>query len=55
VIAPREEKVLVFRQFREVTAPLESFLGSIFGRPGLMLHGETAVKNRRELVRRFPR
>ena len=53
VIAARQEKVLVFTQFREVTAPLASFLGSIFGRPGLVLHGETAVKSRKELVRRF--
>jgi non-specific serine/threonine protein kinase len=53
VIAAKQEKVLVFTQFREVTAPLESFLGSIFGRPGLVLHGETAVKSRKELVRRF--
>jgi len=40
VIAARQEKVLVFTQFREVTAPLASF-GSIFGRPGLVLNGET--------------
>ncbi len=53
VIAARQEKVLVFTQFREVTAPLESFLGSIFGRPGLVLHGDTAVKVRKDLVRRF--
>ncbi len=53
VIAARQEKVLVFTQFREVAAPLASFLGSIFGRPGLVLHGETVVKNRKDLVRRF--
>jgi superfamily II DNA or RNA helicase len=53
VIAARQEKVLVFTQFREVTAPLASFLGSIFGRPGLVLHGETPVKSRNDLVRRF--
>jgi non-specific serine/threonine protein kinase len=53
VIAAKQEKALVFTQFREVTAPLASFLGSIFGRPGLVLHGETAVKDRKELVRRF--
>ena len=53
VIAARQEKVLVFTQFREVTAPLAAFLGSVFGRPGLVLHGETAVKQRQELVRRF--
>ncbi len=53
VIAAKQEKVLVFTQFREVTAPLADFLGSIFGRPGLVLHGETKVKKRAELVRRF--
>jgi SNF2 family DNA or RNA helicase len=53
VIAARQEKVLVFTQFREVTAPLESFLGSLFGRPGLVLHGETPVKKRQALVRQF--
>jgi non-specific serine/threonine protein kinase len=53
VIAARQEKVLVFTQFREVTAPLAAFLGSIFLRPGLVLHGETPVKSRKDLVRRF--
>ncbi len=53
VVAARQEKMLVFTQFREVTAPLEAFLGSVFQRPGLVLHGETAVKNRQGLVRRF--
>jgi len=53
VIAARQEKVLIFTQFREVTAPLAAFLGSIFGRPGLVLHGETPVKSRKDLVRRF--
>ncbi len=53
VIAAKQEKVLVFTQFREVTAPLVAFLGSVFGRPGLVLHGETQVKHRQELVRRF--
>src|SRR5258708_30822352 len=36
-----------------MTAPLAAFLGSIFGRAGLVLHGETEVKKRRDLVRRF--
>jgi non-specific serine/threonine protein kinase len=53
VIAARQEKVLVFTQFREVTAPLAAFLGSVFERPGLVLHGDTAVKTRQSLVRRF--
>ena len=53
VVASKQEKMLVFTQFREVTAPLEHFLASIFGRPGLVLHGETEVKKRKDLVRRF--
>jgi SNF2 family DNA or RNA helicase len=53
VIAAKQEKVLVFTQFREVTEPLSAFLGSVFGRSGLVLHGETEVRKRKELVRRF--
>lgn len=53
VIAAKQEKVLVFTQFRESTAPLAAFLGSIFGREGLVLHGATPVAKRRELVKRF--
>ena len=53
VIAAKQEKVLVFTQFREVTAPLAAFLGSVFGRPGLVLHGGTTVGKRQPLVRQF--
>lgn len=52
-IAAKQEKVLVFTQFREMTGPLLQFLGVIFGRPGLVLHGGTAVKKRKELVDAF--
>jgi len=52
-IASRQEKALIFTQFRETTTPLATFLGSIFGRQGLVLHGETAVGKRKDLVRRF--
>src|SRR6185312_14258017 len=52
-IAAKQEKALVFTQFRETTAPLAAFLGGVFGRPGLVLHGDTPVKQRKELVRRF--
>src|SRR5258707_7559394 len=51
VVAARQEKALVFTQFKETTAPLVAFLGSVFGRPGLVLHGETEVKKRKDLVR----
>ena len=53
VVASRQEKALVFTQFREMTAPLARFLGEAFGRPGLVLSGETKVRERAELVRRF--
>ncbi|MBM1172697.1 DEAD/DEAH box helicase [Microvirga arabica] len=53
VVAARQEKMLVFTQFREMTAPLAAYLGGIFGRPGLVLHGDTAVKNRKALVETF--
>jgi non-specific serine/threonine protein kinase len=52
-MASRQERVLVFTQFREMTDPLASFLADVFGRPGLILHGDTPVKQRRELVGRF--
>jgi non-specific serine/threonine protein kinase len=52
-IAAKQEKVLVFTQFRELTRPLEAFLGSVFGRPGLVLDGETEVRKRKKLVQRF--
>jgi non-specific serine/threonine protein kinase len=53
VVAARQEKMLVFTQFREMTGPLATFLGQIFGRTGMVLHGKTAVKNRKTLVQRF--
>jgi superfamily II DNA or RNA helicase len=53
VVAARQEKMLVFTQFREMTGPLATLLGQIFGRTGMVLHGETAVKNRKTLVQRF--
>jgi non-specific serine/threonine protein kinase len=52
-IASRQEKVLVFTQFREMTAPIATFLATLFGRPGLVLHGGTPVADRKKLVDRF--
>jgi non-specific serine/threonine protein kinase len=49
----RQEKVLVFTQFREMTGPLSQHLGRVFGRAGLVLHGQTPVKERMGLVERF--
>ena len=52
-IASRQEKILVFTQFREIIDPLSDYLAGIFGRSGLVLHGNVAVKKRGELVREF--
>jgi SNF2 family DNA or RNA helicase len=54
-IAARQEKALIFTQFREMTRPLADFLAGIFGRPGLVLSGETEVKKRMGLVDQFQR
>lgn len=52
-IAARRERALVFTQFREMTGPLAACLQTVFGRPGLVLHGGTPVKKRKELVDAF--
>jgi len=52
-VAGKHEKMLVFTQFREATEPLAGFLGDLFGRPGVVLHGSTPVRARGGLVRRF--
>jgi non-specific serine/threonine protein kinase len=52
-IASRQEKVLIFTQFREMAAPIANFLTTLFGRPGLVLHGGTPVGERKKLVDRF--
>ena len=54
-LAERQEKVLVFTQFKAITSPLADFLAGVFGHTGLVLHGETAVGRRRKLVEAFQR
>jgi non-specific serine/threonine protein kinase len=52
-IASRQDRALIFTQFREMTEPLASFLAGVFGRAGLVMHGGTPVKRRREIVDAF--
>ena len=52
-VAARQDKVLVFTQFRALLPPLAAVLDRVFGRPGLILHGGTPVKKRPGIVRRF--
>ena len=53
--AARQEKMLIFTQYRELCAPLHDFLATSFGRKGLVLHGGTPVKKRAALVEDFQR
>ncbi len=52
-IYEKRERVLVFTQFKEITGPLKEFLQSVFHHKGLVLHGETPVAKRREIVEAF--
>ncbi len=52
-ISSRQEKLLIFTQFREIIGPLATFLAQQFGQPGLVLHGGTPVKQRQDLVAQF--
>jgi superfamily II DNA or RNA helicase len=52
-VASRQEKMLVFSQFREIVEPLGELLATAFGRAGLTLHGETPVAKRKDLVNAF--
>lgn len=52
-VATRQEKLLVFTQYREATGPIADSLETKFGRPGLVLHGGVPVKKRRGLVETF--
>jgi hypothetical protein len=52
-IAAKQEKMLVFTQFREIIPALHDCLAGVFQRDGLMLHGQTAIKQRAQLVDTF--
>jgi non-specific serine/threonine protein kinase len=54
-IASHQERAIIFSQFREITEPLADYLAGIFGRRGLVLHGNTAVKQRQTLIDQFQR
>ena len=52
-LAARQERVLVFTQYREIIDPLAEYAATLFGRAGLVLHGGTGVAERRAVVERF--
>ncbi|MDE7245838.1 MAG: DEAD/DEAH box helicase [Oscillospiraceae bacterium] len=52
-IREKRERVLVFTQFREITAPLAAFLTEVFRAEGYVLHGGTRIARRSEIVEAF--
>jgi non-specific serine/threonine protein kinase len=52
-IYEKRERVLVFTQFKEITEPLKEFLETVFKHKGLVFHGSTSVKKRKEIVEKF--
>ena len=52
-ISDKQEKVLVFTQYKEIIPALHTLLEDVFGGPGLVLHGQTPVKDRPKLVEAF--
>jgi hypothetical protein len=53
MIAAKQEKVLIFTQFREIMPAIGSLVTQVFGREGLFLDGHTPVRRRQELVSQF--
>jgi SNF2 family DNA or RNA helicase len=53
IVAARQEKALIFTQFREITGPLAALLAGVFAREGLVLHGNVPVKQRQALIDAF--
>ncbi len=52
-ISQKQERVLIFTQFKEMIGPLFAFLTGLFKREGLVLHGDIAVSKRASLVEAF--
>jgi len=54
-VASRQEKMLVFTQFRTMVDPLAELLAEVFGQKGVTLHGDVPPKKRLALVDEFQR
>jgi len=55
IIAEKQEKVLIFTQYREIIPALCEFLTRVFKQEGLYLHGQTSVTERAKRVNKFQR
>ena len=52
-IAARQEKAILFTQFRSIIPHLHDLLSGVFGRSGLTLHGGTPIPERQGIVTAF--
>jgi len=52
-IHAKRERVLVFTQFKEMVAPLQMFLSSLFQQGGGIIHGSINIKQRKETIDKF--
>ncbi|HKK90159.1 MAG TPA: DEAD/DEAH box helicase [Desulfobacteraceae bacterium] len=52
-IHAKRERVLVFTQFKEITAPLARFLETVFHQEGPVIHGSVPVKKRKAAIELF--
>jgi non-specific serine/threonine protein kinase len=52
-IYAKRERVLVFTQFKEMTAPIAKFLETIFHHQGCIIHGSLGVKKRKQVIEQF--
>lgn len=52
-IAARQEKVLIFTQFRSIIPYLHELVSEVFSRTGLTIHGDTPIGQRQNIVSAF--
>jgi non-specific serine/threonine protein kinase len=52
-MAERQDRLLVFTQYREIIEPLHEHLAGVFGQAGLVFHGGTRVGERKKIVSAF--
>lgn len=52
-IHEKRERVLIFTQFKEITAQLAVYMEGIFQRKGFVLHGGTPIAERNRIVEEF--
>jgi len=52
-IHAKRERVLVFTQFKEMVAPIQAFLSTVFQQEGGIIHGSINIKKRKEAIDKF--